>query len=166
MPEEMIEAIEVSYYETWAKVCRADGETETFQILTGVLLRDTVAPFLLIIALDCTPCRAIEGHKKELGFTLQKRASWRVSAKKVTDLDFGDNISLLSDTVEQACTLLLIGLRLNAKKTKVMPINTKAYVKTMDDTQLDIVDDFQYLRSWVASTEHDIKIRRAQAWKV
>lgn len=50
-----------------------------------------------------------------------------------------------------------------------MPINTKTSkvnVKTMDGTQLDVVDDFKYLRSWVASTEHDIKIRRAQAWKV
>jgi len=28
------------------------------------------------------------------------------------------------------------------------------------------VDDFKYLGSWVASTEHDIRTRRAQAWKV
>ena len=48
----------------------------------------------------------------------------------VTDWDFADDISLLSDTVEQACTLLLvvekdnpnpnpknIGVGLNAKKT-------------------------------------------------
>ena len=46
----------------------------------------------------------------------------------VTDLDFADGTSFLSDTVEQACTLILvvekecknIGLRLNAKKTKVI----------------------------------------------
>ena len=72
----------------------------------------------------------------------------------VNDLDFADDISLLSDTVEQACTLLRIvekeckntGLGLNAKKIKVMPINTKANevnVKTMDGTQLDVVDDFK-----------------------
>ena len=177
VPDKMIEAIEATYSETWAKVRTADGETETFQILAGVLQGDTLAPFLFIVALDSALRRAIEGREEELGFTLQKRASRRVAAKMVTDLDFADDIALLSDTVEQACTLLLvvekecknIGLGLNAKKTKVMPINIKANevnVKTMDGTQLDVVDDFKYLGSWVASTEHDIKVRRAQAWKV
>ena len=36
----------------------------------------------------------------------------------------------------------------------------------MDGTQLDVVDDFKYLGSWAASTNHDIKAWRAQAWKV
>ena len=36
----------------------------------------------------------------------------------------------------------------------------------MNGTQLDVVDDFKYLGSWAASTDHDIKARRAQAWKV
>ena len=40
---------------------------------------------------------------------------------------------------------------------------SKQYI---DGTQLDVVDDFKYLGSWAASMEHDIKIRRAQAWKV
>ena len=167
-----MEAIEATYSVTWAKVRTADGETETFQILAGVLQGDTLAPFLFIIALDCALRRAIEGREEELGFTLQKRASGRAAAKMVTDLD---DITVLSDTVEQACTLLLvvekecnIGLGLNAKKAMVMTINTRANevnVKTMDGTQLDVVDDFKYLGSWAASTEHDIKIRRAQAWK-
>ena len=93
----------------------------------------------------------------------------------VTDLDFADDISLLSDTVEQACTLLLavekecirIGLGLNAKKTKSMPINIKEedVIETLNGTQLEVVKDFKYLGSWVASTERDMKIRRAQAWQ-
>ena len=176
VPNKIIEAIEATYSETWAKVRTADGETETFQILAGVLQGDTLAPFFFIVALDFVLRRAIEGHEEELGFTLQKRASRRVAAKMVTDLDFADDITLLSCTVEQACTPLLvvekecknIGLGLNAKKTKVMPINIRANevnVKTMDGTQLDVVDDFKYLGSWAASTDHDIKVRRAQAWK-
>ena len=70
----------------------------------------------------------------------------------LTDLDIADDISLLSNTVEQACMLLVvvkkecknIVLGLNARKTKVMPLNVKAKeinVKTMDCTQLDVVDD-------------------------
>ena len=177
MPDKMIEATEVSYSETWAKVCTPDGETEPFQILTGVLKGDTLAPFLFIVALDRALRRAIKGRVEELGFSLQKHASRRVVAKMVTDLDFAYNISLLSDTIEQACTLLLvvekecknIGLGPNAKKTKVMPINieaNKVNVKTMDGSQLDVVDKFKYLASWLASMEYDIEIRRARAWKV
>ncbi len=56
-------------------------------------------------------------------------ASRRVPAKMMTDLDFADDISLLSDTVEKACTLLSEverhcnrnRLGINAKKTKIMP---------------------------------------------
>ena len=73
-----------------------------------MLQGDTLAPFLFIVALDCALRRAIEGRVEELGLTLQKRASRRVAAKMVTELDFADFISLLSDTVEQACTLLLV----------------------------------------------------------
>ena len=175
VPDKIVEAIEATYSETWAKIRTADGETEAFQILAGVLQGDTLAPFLFIVALDYALRSAIDGREEELGFTLKKRASRRVAAKMVTDFDFADDISLLSDTVEQACTLLLaveqecirIGLGLNAKKTKVMPINIKAEdvtVKTLDGTQLEVVDDFKYLGSWVASTERDIRIRRAQAW--
>ena len=176
VPDRIVEAIEATYAETWAKVRTADGETEAFQILAGVLQGDTLAPFLFIVALDYALRSAIDGREEELGFTLQKRASRRVAAKMVTDFDFADDISLLSDTVEQACTLLLavekecirIGLGLNAKKTKSMPINIKeedVIIKTLDGTQLEVVKDFKYLGSWVASTERDMKIRRAQAWQ-
>ena len=177
IPEKLVEAIEASYSETWAKIRTADGETEAFQILAGVLQGDTLAPFLFIIALDYALRRAIDGREEELGFTLQKRASRRVAAKMVTDADFADDISLLSDTVEKACKLLQavekeclhIGLGMNTKKTKVMPINipaAEAIVTTLDGTQLEVVDDFKYLGAWLATTAREIKIRRAQAWKV
>ena len=178
VPDKIIEAMEASYSETWGKVRTAVGETETFQVLAGVLLGDTLSSFLFIVALHCALRRVIQRREEEFGFTLPKRASRRVAAKMVTDWDFADDISLLSDTVEQACTLLLvvekdnpnpnpknIGVGLNAKKTQVMPINIKANevnVKAMDCTQPDVVDDFKYLGSWAASTEHDIKIRRTQ----
>ena len=94
----------------------------------------------------------------------------------ITDFDFADDISLLSDTAENACNLLQaveeachnIGLGINAKKTKAMPININAgdvIVKTRDGTQLEVVDDYNYLGAWVASTERDISIRKAKAWK-
>ena len=85
--------------------------------------------------------------------TVRAFMSFQATSEDGTDLHFAEDISLLSNTVEQACTLLLvvkkecknIVLGLNARKTKVMPLNIKANeinVKTMDCTQLDAVDDF------------------------
>ena len=37
-------------------------------------------------------------------------------------------------------------------------------VRTLDGTVLEVVDDFNYLGAWIASTQKDIKIRIARAW--
>ena len=173
VPAKIVSAIAATYSQTWAKVRTPDGDTESFEILAGVLQGDTLAPFLFIVALDYALRCAIDGKEEELGFTLTKRASRRVPAKTLTDLDFADDISLLSDSVEKACKLLIeverqcirIGLGMNTKKTKVMAENVETpVVKTLDGTELDVVADFNYLGAWIASTQKDIKIRRARAW--
>ena len=175
IPEKIVSAIAATYSETQAKVRTPDGDTESFQILAGVLQGDTLAPFLFIIALDYALRSAISGQEEKMGFTLTKKASRRIPAKMLTDLDFADDISLLSDTVEKASKLLTeverqcnrIGLFVNAKKTKVMPINAEeptVKVTTIDGTQLEVVNDFNYLGAWIASTQQDIKVRRAKAW--
>ena len=119
--------------------------------------------------------KAIGTEEDKLGFTVTPRKSRRHPAKVLTDLDFADDIALLSDTLEQAQELLsrvedaaaTVGLQMNASKTKVMAYNTIEDVKlnTKDNNQLDQVDDFQYLGSWVDSTEKDFKVRKALAWK-
>ena len=174
VPEKLVTAIAATYSQTWAKVRTPDGDTEPFQILAGVLQGDTLAPFLFIIALDYALRCAISGREEELGFTLVKRASRRIPAKTMTDLDFADDIALVSNSAEQAGKLLSeverqcqrIGLGLNAKKTKVMAVNVEdPSVTTLDGTLLEVVPDFKYLGAWIASTKHDMKARRAQAWK-
>ncbi|XP_035664112.1 uncharacterized protein LOC118407702 [Branchiostoma floridae] len=173
VPEKLVTAIAATYSQTWAKVRTPDGDTEPFQILAGVLQGDTLAPFLFIVALDYALRCAIEGKEERLGFTLKERASRRIPAKIVTDLDFADDIALISDTAEKACTLLnaverqcqRIGLQLNTKKTKVMAFNSSDNnVATLDGTRLEVVPDFKYLGGWIASTAHDMKVRRALAW--
>ena len=65
--------------------------------------------------------------------------------------------------VEEECNR--IGLQLNAKKTKVIALNTEdSRVTTREGTVLDVVEDFKYLGAYIASTENDIKVRRALAW--
>ena len=54
-----------------------------------------------------------------------------------------------------------------AKKTKGLPLNTEnpTPLHTLDGMELEWVEDFKYLGSWVESTEKDISIRKALAWQ-
>ena len=175
IPPKLLRAIESMYTNTKAKVTSPDGETEMFDITAGVLQGDTLAPFLFIIVLDYALRKAISGREEELGFTLTPRKSRRHPKVVLTDLDFADDLSLLSDEIEQAQELLLsvereckkVGLGVNAKKTKGLPINMEnpPPLHTMDGTELEWVKDFKYLGSWVEQTERDIAVRKALAWQ-
>ena len=58
-----------------------------------------------------------------------------------------------------------IGLGMNTKKTKAMAENVEnPEVRSLDGTLLEVVKDFNYLGAWIASTQNDIRIRRARAW--
>ena len=99
----------------------------------------------------------------------------------MTDLDFADDIALLSDEIKQARQLLRnvetecgkVGLGLNAKKTKVMYFNVeKEDIETIDGKKIKqaIIEqsgeqDFKYLGSWINSKERDISVRKALAWQ-
>ncbi len=175
IPEELVLAIEDMYQGTKAKVLSPGGETEPFTISSGVLQGDTLAPYLFIIVLDYALRKAIHGKEEELGFCLKKRRSRRVGPEVITDLDFADDIALLSEQIRQAQELLngvevqcgKIGLRINAKKTKCMVFNIEepTEIYTKDGSKLDIVKDFRYLGSQTQSSEADIKSRKASAWK-
>ena len=80
-----------------AKVVTPDGNSEEFDILAGVLQGDTLAPYLFVIILDYVLRKAISGREQELGLTLTPRRSSRHPAVVLTDLDFADDISLLSN---------------------------------------------------------------------
>ena len=146
-----------------------------FEITAGVLQGDTLAPFLFIIVLDYALRKAISGREEELGFTINPRKSRRRPKEVFTDLDFADDIGLLSDEIVQAQDLLLcverecnkVGLRINAKKTKGLTLNIQnpMPLHTADGTELEWVEDFKYLGSWVESLDKDINIRKAQAWQ-
>ena len=152
----------------------SDGETAWFELLAGVLQGDTLAPFLFIIVLDYALRQAITGREVELGFTITPRKSTRYPAKVETDLDFADDISLLSNEIEQAQKLLdyveqeckKVGLHLNSNKTKFIALNAPPDVRlTSGDEEIERVEDFKYLGSYIMSTSHDIKVRKAKAWQ-
>ena len=179
IPDLLVSAIRLTYEKLKARVTSPDGETDYFKIFAGVMQGDTLAPFLFVIVLDYALRKAIQGREEELGFTLHPRRSRRAGATSICDLDFADDIVLLSNEIEQAKRLvhsveaecIIVGLRLNAGKTKVMFFNTD--VKTlhsMDGTEIKqaLTDtgeqDFIYLGCW-CTKDRDIRTRKALAWK-
>ena len=176
IPPNLLRAIERMYTDTKARVQTPDGETEQFNILAGVLQGDTLAPFLFIIVLDYALRRAMaDGKEEELGFTITPRKSRRHPKEVLADLDFADDIALLSDAIEQAQELLLrvekeckkVGLGLNGPKTKYLAYNIEVptILRTREGVILEQKDDFKYLGSWVNESEKDIAVRKALAWK-
>ena len=70
---------------------------------------------------------AIDGKEEELGFHLERRKSRRNGPVVVTDLDFADDIALLSMDIRQVKELLesvekcvgKVGLKMNAGKINI-----------------------------------------------
>ena len=175
IPPNLLRAIEKMYADTRAKVISPDGETELFEITAGVLQGDTLAPFLFIIVLDYAMRKALDGNEEDLGFTITPRKSRRHPKEVMADLDFADDIALLSDAIDQAQQLLLkveleckkVGLGLNGPKTKSLAYNVDdlSPLKTLDGTELEWKKDFKYLGSWVDNSAKDVAVRKALAWK-
>ena len=170
LPKETVAAITILYRNTKVKVRSLDGDTEYFDIVAGVLLEDTLAPYLFIICLDYVLRTSID-KTRENGFVLTKKRSRRYHAKTITDADYTDDIALLANTPNQAETLLPsleraaagIGFHVNAHKTEYMCYNQTGDISTLDVTSLRLVDKFTYLGSSVTSTEKDIDTRLTKA---
>ena len=71
LPKETVKAIIMLYCNMKVKVHSPDRDMDFFDIIAGVLQRDTFAPYLFIICLDYVLQTLIK--LKENGFTLKKR---------------------------------------------------------------------------------------------
>ena len=171
LPIETVAAIMILDRNTKVKVRSPDGDTEYFDFVAGVLQGDTLAPYLFIICLDYVLRTSID-KIRENGFELTKKRSKRYPAKTITDADYADDLALLTNTPNQAETLLHsleraaagIGLHVNAHKTEYMCYNQTGNITTLDGASLKLVDKFTYLGSSVLSTEKDIDTRLTKAW--
>ena len=126
IPEETDCAIMMLYKNTRSMVRSPDGDTRYFEITTGVLQGDTLAPFLFIICLDYILKTSLDNNR-ELGFTLTEKKSRRYPAEQINDTDYADNIAVTSNTLKDAYTLLPkiesaareIGLCINTEKSNI-----------------------------------------------
>ena len=127
--KETVAAITILYRNTNVKVRTLDGDTEYFDIVAGVLQRDTLAPYLFIICLDYVLRTSTK--IRENGFELTKKGGRRYPAKTITDTDYADDIAILANTPTPAET---------------------GEISTLYGTSLKLVDKFTLLGSSVSST--------------
>ena len=175
IPDVIVNLINRLYTNTTAKIITADGLTEAFRILAGVMQGDTLAPYLFVIIIDYVMSTAIDTEND--GFTITPARSRRYARERITDADFADDLALLSDTMEDAQRMLTsleqvaltVGLRMNETKTQFLAVNLPnsdqdQNLYTGNGEEIKRVNDFVYLGSWIASAEHDFKVRKAKAW--
>ena len=111
----------------------------------------------------------------DLGFTLDRKRSRRHNPDVITDLDFADDIALVTEELEQAQDFLhrvqenpgKIGLHLNSNKTEFMNFNQAqdSVLKTVNNENIKKVDNFKCLGAWIDNIANDVKVRKALAWK-
>ncbi|KAI8493041.1 hypothetical protein Bbelb_290450 [Branchiostoma belcheri] len=171
IPKAVVDAISVLYRDS-KRVVMVDGHmSESFQVTTGVLQGDVLAPFLFIIVIDYLLRRATADS--DSGIVTHPRASSRYPAKRINDLDFADDLALLESAQEStqaqlsktASAAAEVGLVVSVLKTKYMCYNDnpgqplQVYGETINQVQ-----DFTYLGSNMASSSNDLKRRRGLAW--
>ena len=96
LPKETVVAIIMLYRNTKVKVRSLDGDTDYFDIVTGVLQGDTLGQYLFSICLDYVLRTSID-KIKENSFKLTKERSRRYPAKTINDADYADDIALLAN---------------------------------------------------------------------
>ncbi|CAF1086036.1 unnamed protein product [Didymodactylos carnosus] len=156
IPEEIVQAIRVLYDDSTSKVF-VDGKLfKEFKISTGVLQGDVLAPSVFIIA---------------MAYVI------RMPEQRLNDLAYADDIVLLEGSLIRAQqqldrtnnSVLKAGLEINVGKTKRMELNTLNAAHgtlTPNGEPIELVADFKYLGSMMASSEKDMKHHKSLAWVV
>ena len=177
IPEETVNAIMMLYKNTCSMVRSPDGDTPLFNITTGVLQGDTIAPFLFIIGLDYVLRNSLKDIEN-LGLIITERKSRIYPAMRVTDIEYADDIAITTNFIEEANTILYqieeiskdLGICINVSKTEYMSLNQDSSVsmsmKSLNGEAIKNVLDFKYLGSYIASTGNDVSIRIGKVWAV
>ena len=110
----------------------------------------------------------------DLGFITRARRFRRILGKKVGDLEYTNDTSLLEYETKNAQIKLNalsdvakeIGFLINNNKIKVLARKINLIPEMMlDGTVLEVVEGFQYLRARVNDIMKDFKYRRTKTWK-
>ena len=180
VPDKLRTAVMSMYNEPKGRVKTSDGPTDPFPITQGVMQGDTLAPFLFVSVLNLVLRDAIEPQSSNGIIIREARGSGRVLRHmtpelRLTDMDYADDIVLLSHTVEGLKSLMeavetraaSVGLKVNFKpgKTEYMVFNIPdAPPLICNGKPVVLTKEYKYLGSLCAVEQH-IKMRIAMAVK-
>ncbi|XP_073714068.1 uncharacterized protein [Misgurnus anguillicaudatus] len=168
VPAKIVNIIQNSYGGMTSRVVHGGKLTENFEVRTGVRQGCLLSPFLFLLAIDWIMKTTTEHTKTGIQWT---------PFTQLDDLDFADDLALLSHTRQQmqdkinsiAATSAQVGLNINKHKTKILKVNNiKNDPVLLDGEALEEVEAFTYLGSVIdkqGGTDADVKarIRKARA---
>ena len=166
IPQKLVNLVESMYEGTSCRIVHDGQLTDSFDIKTGVRQGCLLSPFLFILAIDWLMKETTKGRKNGIQWT-----PWT----QLDDLDFADDLALLSHTHEQmqAKTSVLnsmsesVGLRIHPGKSKVLRIGAPQREEVViGGRALEDVESFCYLGSKIdreGGTEAEVKSRIGKA---
>ncbi|CAF4122059.1 unnamed protein product, partial [Rotaria magnacalcarata] len=162
VPLKIVKAIEAIYHHSKSVVLVDGNVSKEFNVTTGVLQGDTLAPFLFIVVIDYIMKNVQLDHaneKGESGFITNERQSRRQPATTINDLEFADDIALFESSFERAQSQLTqtikwankVGLQINTKKTQALT-NQTTNNRTLKVNEQDIewINNFKYLGAMIS----------------
>ena len=175
IPDKIVQAIRVLYENSTSSVF-VDGKlSKEFSITTGVLQGDVLAPTLFIIVMDYIMRLASKDNEGDFGLITHPRNGSRMPEKRINYLAFADDLAGLEGTLDRSqkqldklsSTSNKAGLEISDTKTVRMELNTthrRQEQINLNGKEIDLVDDFKYLGSMMASSQNDIKYHKSLAW--
>ena len=166
IPDKVIRIIKLFYENFECAVVDEGIQSEWFKVKTGVKQGCVMSGFLFLLAIDYVMKQTTKDQETGI--------RWKFTTK-LEDLDFADDIALLSSKFQhiQMKTNKLqenaskIGLKVNTAKTKIMRMNTtNTNPVRLNDKDLEDVDSFTYLGGVVTSKggcDNDIDNRLKKA---
>ena len=161
-PPKFVTIIQQLYEHATCQVIHDGKLTEPFTVQTGVRQGCLLSPTIFLMVVDWVMRQSTAGQRTGIQWTF---------TKQLEDLDFADDISLLShkqqDAQEKLCRVAeeaeKTGLQINIGKTEIMRVNNKQQDPVrLHQEDIKEVDKFVYLGSIISKdggTDEDIKCR-------
>lgn len=153
IPEKLIRLLKCMYINNECAVITSNGTSDWFKIKSGVKQGCNMSGFLFLIVIDWIMRKSTAENNTGI--------RWNFTTK-LDDLDYADDIALLSSTREQLQRKFnnvsryaqSTGLKINAAKTKVMRLNanTNQPVISTEQKEIEDVKSFTYLGAILTNT--------------
>ena len=169
IPERYIDIFQELYTNSWYCVKTGPGTTDYFKVETGVQLGHIPSSLFFLVVIDYIMTKAMS--PSHFGIIWQET--------KLIDLDFADDLALLTNEHEQMQLMTdslnnlnqKVGLRVSVDKTKIQKVGNAEHDADifLEEAPLEVVESVNYLgsiQSNVGNIEKDVKSRIGKACSV